>query len=1474
MKGKFKKILLLMMILPLTVYGKDTFNAEKAVKGLERSITKSISVEKGSGNYTVRFNANGGQGIMSDQIIPLNENRTLNLNSYSKNGYLFNAWNTLEDGSGTTYTNGQNVINLSNEDDNTVDLYASWSPISYNIAYDGNGGVGSMNTQTINYDVSQKLAFNGYTREGYVFTGWNTSRDGSGAGYEDQEEVINLTANNNATILLYAQWNANAFTVIFDANGGAGEMANQDFVYGTHQDLTENAFTKANNVFVEWNTKRDGSGTSYENGQDGSTITATNNGNVTLYAQWALEKYTLKFNANGGVGSMADQVYTYGEEQRISENTFTKADYTFTGWNTAEDGSGTAYADKELVTITASKTLYAQWAVNTYRVNYHPNDGTGSMSSQVIEIGKATALTQNSYVKEGYTFDKWNTELDGTGTSYNDKEEVLNLVTTNGGQVVLYAQWKVNTYKVAFDANGGEGEMEDETYTYGEFQELSANTFTKLRYRFVSWNTAEDGSGAEYQDMQNVRNLTAENNGTVTLYAQWADNTYRVVFNKNTGTGTMTDQTLIYGTSEKLLANTFTKEGHTFVNWNTKADGSGTAYADEQEVTEVLGTDENVANLYAQWSLNTYTVSFKVNGGIGEMENLVITHGEAQNLTANTYTRAGYTFSGWNTKPDGTGTDYEDEQEVSVLNGYTELYAQWTGIGFTVIFNANGGQGEMQNQNYIYGTSQNLSLNVFTKTKYGFKGWNTEEDGTGDFYEDGADASTITTTENDEVNLYAQWQTAKYQVKYNANGGEGTMENQEVLYGETVDLTPCSFTYAGRTFNGWNSEEDGSGINYTDGGSITNLTEEDDTVINLYAQWQINVFTVSYNANGGQGVMTNQLFTYDIEQKLATLGFSRNGYTFAGWNTAQDGTGTTYTADQKVKNLSDENQATVTLYAMWNGINYFVAFNPNGGTGEMANQSFIYGTSQELTENTFTKASYVFDKWNTAPDGSGTDYSEKQSVNNLTATVNEVITLYAQWKTANLVVTFDANGGEGTMATQTFTYGVAQTISPNTFTRNGYTFVGWNTERNGSGTSLTNEQEVTLDDLSVTTATLYAQWLENDVTITGITLNKTSLTLNIGDEETLVATITPSTSTNKTVTWTSNHPEIATVSQTGKVTAVAKGTAVITAKTSNNLEATCVVTVSNGEISVLYSTHIQEIGWQRYIADGNTAGTTGEARRLEAIKIKLANSPYTGSIEYRTHIQSYGWEKNFKKDDELSGTSGEAKRLEAIEIKLTGEVSNYYDVYYRVHAQKYGWLGWAKNGEASGTSGYAYRLEAIEIVLNPKGTNFPGYGNKKAFQKKQILYRTHVQTYGWQQEVADGNISGTVGEAKRLEAIQIILDKQEYTGNIEYRTHIQTFGWEKEFKRNGEVSGTSGLAKRLEAIQIKLTGEMATHYDVYYRVHAQKFGWLNWAKNGESAGTAGYGYRLEGIEIVVVEKGEQPPVRTDTNSIYAFRQTS
>ncbi len=291
---------------------------------------------------------------------------------------------------------------------------------------------------------------------------------------------------------------------------------------------------------------------------------------------------------------------------------------------------------------------------------------------------------------------------------------------------------------------------------------------------------------------------------------------------------------------------------------------------------------------------------------------------------------------------------------------------------------------------------------------------------------------------------------------------------------------------------------------------------------------------------------------------------------------------------------------------------------------------------------------------------------------------------------------------------------------------------------------------------------------------------------------------------------------------------------------------------------VSYHSHIQNVGWQKYVSDGKTSGTTNQSKRLEAIQIKLDNVPYTGNILYKTHIQSIGWESDWKQNNSISGTINKALRIEAIQIKLDGQINEYYDIYYRAYAQNFGWLGWAKNGETAGTIGYGYRLEAIQILLIKKNHPFDTT-EKPSYYDNEINYSVHIGNVGWQPAVHENEIAGTVGKGKSIEAFKIVLVNQKYSGNILYKTYIKNYGWETNWKQNYSVSGTTGRGKNIEAIQIKLDGQMAEHYDIYYRVHVQSFGWLSWAKNGEYAGTVGYNYRLEAIQVLLVLKTDEAP---------------
>ncbi|MFQ9668278.1 glucosaminidase domain-containing protein, partial [Thomasclavelia spiroformis] len=278
-----------------------------------------------------------------------------------------------------------------------------------------------------------------------------------------------------------------------------------------------------------------------------------------------------------------------------------------------------------------------------------------------------------------------------------------------------------------------------------------------------------------------------------------------------------------------------------------------------------------------------------------------------------------------------------------------------------------------------------------------------------------------------------------------------------------------------------------------------------------------------------------------------------------------------------------------------------------------------------------------------------------------------------------------------------------------------------------------------------------------DLSISSVTLNKQETTLVKGASETLKATINPSDTTDsKVLTWTTSDSKVATVDSNGKVTGVSEGNATITVRTSNGKTASCKVTVIKQVSSVVYKTYIEGYGWQDLKKDGELSGTSGESKRIEAIRIALENQKYSGDIEYQSHVVGIGWQSK-RKNGELSGTEGQSKRIEAVRINLTGEMEKNYDVYYRVFAQDYGLLDWAKNGASAGTEGLSKRIETIEIMLVKKGEKAPG-STAKPFIQKNISYQSHIVGIGWQEWKNNGDMSGTSGESKRIEAIRIALE--------------------------------------------------------------------------------------------------------------------
>lgn len=547
--------------------------------------------------------------------------------------------------------------------------------------------------------------------------------------------------------IAYNETTNKTYTIKFNGNGNTGgSTASMTMTYGVAKNLTANGFTKTGNSFVKWNTKADGSGTSYTNKQSVKNLSSTNGATVNLYAQW--DPYDLKvyYNANGGALN-SDAYY-------LSSN------------NVYKGSDNTQY--------------YQNWPYNSTKTN-----------------GLVNASTFGMY-RTGYRFTKWGTSSSG-GTLFDQDDATLKPTDINSSVSsgdctrTLYAQWTPNTYTIKFDGNGNtSGSTAQMSMTYGVAKNLTANGFAKSGYHFSGWNTKADGSGISFYNRQSIRNLTSTHKAIITLYAQWDTNSYTIAFNGNGNTGgTTSSMTMKFDVAKNLNKNGYTRTGYTFSKWNTKADGSGTSYANQQSVKNLTTINGGTFYLYAQWNPITYTIKFNGNGNTsGSTASMSMTYDVAKNLTANGFKKTGYLFNGWNTNSSGTGTNYTDKQSVKNLsstNGATvNLHAKWKPITYTIKFDGNGATGgSTASMSMTYDVAKNLTANGFTRTSYKFIGWNTKADGTGTNYTDKQSVKNLTTTNGATITLYAKWEYDPILAVNECDVYSGSKSDKTTLFGVT-----------------------------------------------------------------------------------------------------------------------------------------------------------------------------------------------------------------------------------------------------------------------------------------------------------------------------------------------------------------------------------------------------------------------------------------------------------------------------------------------------------------------------------------------------------------------------------------------------------------------------------------------------------------------------------------------------------------
>ena len=466
----------------------------------------------------------------------------------------------------------------------------------------------------------------------------------------------------------------------------------------------------------------------------------------------------------------------------------------------------------------------------TYSITYVLNGGVNSeanpgtyASNEAIQFADAT--------KEGYTFAGW----------YSDRKLTKRITGIDAGStknLTVYAKWKVNNYVIAFDGNGADNTPAySQKAVYDKSLRLTSNKYSLRGYTFAGWSLEPDGSEVLYTNKQSVKNLCAEPDGTVTLYAQWKINSYSIVYVLNGGVNAPGNPTSYTVEDELQLADP-TRAGYTFVGW----------YSDRKltkPASDIGAMKGSKITLYAKWKANTYSFVF-YGGKAGNDAPYIqtMTSGKSGKLLANRYSLVGYQFKGWATEADGSGSRYSNMQRISgidVENGTViALYAQWEANRYSIAYVLNGGVNAPGNPT-SYTVEDELQLADPTRAGYTFVGWYSDRKLT-------KPVSDIGAMKGSKITLYAKWMANTFTfVFYGGEAGNDAPYSQTMTSGKNEKLLTNRYSLEGYQFTGWTTEPDGTGSRYSNMQLISGVDVENGAVIELYAQWRANLKKITFN---------------------------------------------------------------------------------------------------------------------------------------------------------------------------------------------------------------------------------------------------------------------------------------------------------------------------------------------------------------------------------------------------------------------------------------------------------------------------------------------------------------------------------------------------------------------------------------------------------------------------------------------------
>ena len=784
-------------------------------------------------------------------------------------------------------------------------------------------------------------------------------------------------------------------------------------------------------------------------------VSVTMSANRTLVAKYQIKSYVVNAvsdDTTKGIVSPAGQTVEHGKNATVTASR--KTGYKFDGWYNGS--TKVTSTNPYTFAPTANITLTAKWAINTVSdtIKISPSGG-GTVSPNPIIGQENTAISTTATPATGYNFKHWRYNDSSASGGYSESTTNPLKITVTGKRNVT-AVFELKSYTVTWNANGGTVSPASVSKTHGStlgtLPTPTRAATAEYSYTFAGWFTAASG-GTQISSTTTVT-------GNVTYYAHWTatKRSYTATFNGNGGsTPSPSSITKEYNVALGTLP-TCSRTGYTFLGWYTASSG-GTKISTTTVVTKDI-------TYYAQWSINSYTLTFNPNGGTVTPTSKDLEYNSAYG-TLPTPTRASdaqytYTFAGWYTAATG-GTQVTAATKMAAKD--TTVYAHWTSNtrSYTVSYQTTYGTLNRTSQSIAYNSKGSCTLTMPDNTAeftYTFVGWYTAANGGGTKV--GSELTLETPAIKGTVTYYAYVtrSTKSYTHTFNANGG-GTVNPATITkaYNTALGTLP-TVSRTGYTFVGWFDTSAASG-----GTQATTTTKVTGTKT-WYARWSINSYTFTFDKNGGNTPSATTI-TKEYNTAVGTLPTcTRNAdntytYAFAGWfDTSASSGGTQLTTTTKV--ISNK-----TWYARWTPTykNYTVTWDGNGGTPSKSSSSFHYNDALG-TLPTATRTGYTFKGWSTSKTG---------TVNVSTTTkVTANVTYYAVWTINSYTWTFDANGGTGD-TTKTLNYNATLSTLPTasraSTAANNYTFAGWfDTDASTGGTQLTTSTKCTSNK------TWYARW--------------------------------------------------------------------------------------------------------------------------------------------------------------------------------------------------------------------------------------------------------------------------------------------------------------------------------------------------------------------------------------------------------------